>query len=253
MVSIIMPAFNCEKFLEESVKSVINQTYTEWNLIIIDDSSTDQTSQLADMFAASDDRIKVIHNERNVGVGSSRNRGVKETFSEWIAFLDSDDLWDPEKLEKQIRFSQRNPEAALIYTASSFITEAGTKIDYILHVPSKINRRKLLKQNLISCSSVLVKRDLLLEHPMPTEGELHEDFATWLDILCYEPYAYGIDEPLLTYRVSAGSKSGNKIKAASMNWNTYKRASLSNISVVYNMFWYMYKGTKKYRRLREKK
>ena len=248
-----MPAYNCERYLEESVKSVIGQTYKEWELLIIDDYSTDQTHQLAKRLAETDDRIRVLHNDSNIGVGSTRNRGVRESSSEWIAFLDSDDLWAPQKLELQLSFSQSTPEARLIYTASSFINEEGAKIDYILHVPKIINRKKLLKQNLISCSSVLVKRALLLKHLMPEGKNIHEDFATWLDILHYEPYAYGIDEPLLTYRLSASSKSGNKFKAAKMNWYTYRIAGLRIIDAAYYMFWYMINGIRKYKSLQEKK
>lgn len=250
MVSIIMPAYNCEKYLRSAVESVKAQTYKDWVLYIIDDCSTDNTLLLAKDLESTDERIKVFHNEDNSGVAKTRNWGIKKAESEWIAFLDSDDMWEPKKLEKQIRLLEINPEAKLLFTGSGFINENGEKIDYILHVPMKVNRKELLKQNLISCSSVLVKRDLILKYSMPEKGMMHEDFASWLRILDEEPYAYGIDEPLLIYRRSEGSKSGNKAKAAKMNWNTYRYVGLNPVEAAYYMCWYTMRGIMKYRHLK---
>lgn len=250
MVTIVMPAYNCEKYLKGAVESVIAQTYENWELFIIDDYSTDNAFSLAKDLASTEERIKVFHNEKNSGVAKTRNWGVREAQSEWIAFLDSDDMWKPDKLEKQIRLSETNPKAKLLFTGSGFINERGEKIDYILHVPERINRKELLRQNLISCSSVLVKRDLMLKYPMPEKGMMHEDFASWLEILKEEKYAYGIDEPLLIYRRSEGSKSGNKAKAAKMNWNTYQYVGLNPIEAAYYMCWYTMRGIMKYRHLK---
>lgn len=111
---------------------------------------------------------------------------------EWIAFLDSDDLWHPKKLEKQMAITERNPEAVFLFTGSAFIEDDGMTIAHVLHVPQKIGRRKLLGQNVISCSSVLIRRELMLEYPMPEEDGIHEDFATWLAILTKIPYAYAV-------------------------------------------------------------
>lgn len=250
MVAIIMPAYNCEKYMRSAVESVKAQTYTDWTLFIIDDCSTDRTRILAEELAETDERIVVKHNKKNTGVAKTRNRGVREADSEWIAFLDSDDLWRPDKLEKQIKLSEKISTANLIFTGSGFIKENGEKINYILHVPEKINRKELLKQNLISCSSVLINRDLMLKHPMPEKEMIHEDFASWLRILDEEEYAYGIDEPLLIYRRSESSKSGNKAKAAKMNWNTYRNVEISPVKAAYYMCWYVIKGLMKYRHLK---
>ena len=250
MVAIIMPAYNCEKYMRSAVESVKAQTYTDWTLFIIDDCSTDRTRILAEELAETDERIVVKHNKKNTGVAKTRNRGVREADSEWIAFLDSDDLWRPDKLEKQIKLSEKISTANLIFTGSGFIKENGEKINYILHVPEKINRKELLKQNLISCSSVLINRDLMLKYPMPEKEMIHEDFASWLRILDEEEYAYGIDEPLLIYRRSESSKSGNKAKAAKMNWNTYRNVGISPVKAAYYMCWYLIKGLMKYRHLK---
>lgn len=250
MVSIIMPAYNCEKYVRSAVESVKAQTYTDWTLFIIDDCSTDRTRILAEELAKTDERIVVKHNKKNIGVAKTRNLGVREADSEWIAFLDSDDLWRPDKLEKQIKLSEKISTANLIFTGSGFIKENGEKINYILHVLGKINRKELLKQNLISCSSVLINRDMMLKYPMPGKEMIHEDFASWLRILDEEEYAYGIDELLLIYRRSESSKSGNKAKAAKMNWNTYRNVGISPVKAAYYMCWYVIKGLMKYRHLK---
>ena len=250
MVTIIMPAYNCERFLRDAVESVKEQTYTDWKLLIIDDCSKDRTKALAEKLANSDDRIIVLHNKENSGVSKTRNRGIQESESEWIAFLDSDDMWEPEKLEKQFNLIAQKPEAKLLFTGSGFMKESGERLEFILHVPEQIDRRELLKQNLISCSSVLVKRESLLKHPMPEKKDMHEDFTVWLSILREEQYAYGIDEPLLIYRRSENSKSGNKLKAARMNWNAYREVGLGVFEATYYMCWYVIRALKKYSKLK---
>ena len=252
MVTIIMPAYNAEKHIVEAIDSVLAQTYTDWELLVLDDCSTDHTAVVVEDYTRRDKRVHLLRNKVNLGVGQTRNCGVDNSTAEWIAFLDSDDMWEPDKLKKQMALVEDDPKAELIFTASSFIDESGEKRNYILHVPQRITRKELLKQNLISCSSVLVKRALLLEHKMPGKGMIHEDFATWLSILDEKAFAYGIDEPLLIYRLSANSKSGNKIKAAKMNWNTYRASGLKPIPAIYYMICYMYNGVKKYRNIKNK-
>lgn len=250
MVTIVMPAYNCEKYMEEAVESVKAQTYKDWKLLILDDCSTDGTGALAERLAETDARIRVLHSDTNGGVGRTRNRGVREADTEWIAFLDADDVWAPEKLARQIETAATLPEAGLLFTGSGFMRESGERLDYVLHVPKRISGRELLKQNLISCSSVLVKRALLLKYPMPEKGMLHEDFTVWLRILREERFAYGIDEALLIYRLSEGSKSADKGKAARMNWNAYREAGLGPVRAAYYMCWYILRGIKKYSHLK---
>jgi len=250
MISVIMPAYNNEHCILQAVESVVNQIYKQWELIIIDDMSTDNTYDAAKKISDSDHRIKVLRNTSNQGVGKTRNIGVSEASGEWIAFLDSDDMWTPDKLEKQVALVSKNPNIKITFTGSSFISESGEKKEYVLHVPEKITRKELLKQNVISCSSVMAKKDLLVRYPMSDNYSVHEDFAAWLSILCEEEYAYGIDEPLLIYRLSTKSKSGNKFKAARMNWNTYRNMGLGILESTYYMACYTYNGFKKYGNLR---
>lgn len=249
MVTIIMPAYNAEKYISEAIESVLAQTYDDWELLVINDCSTDNTQLIAENYARIDNRVRILNNEVNKGVAGTRNVGIDNATTEWVAFLDSDDMWSADKLEKQLAFIENHSEAKLVFTASAFISEEGQSIDYILHVPERINRKELLKQNLISCSSTMIKRELLVENPMPEARSIHEDYATWLRILETEPYAYGIDEPLLIYRLSAASKSGNKLKAAGMNCRTYKKVGLKPFEAAYYMFIYAVRSIKKYSKL----
>ncbi|WP_242944453.1 glycosyltransferase family 2 protein [Oribacterium sp. WCC10] len=259
MVSVIMPAFDAAKTIKSSIESVIAQTYSKWELIIVDDCSSDNTVNVVESIIETNKEcdIKLVKNEKNMGVAYSRNRGVDESHGEWIAFLDSDDMWDKTKLEKQIRcierdgLKERNRWQGLLFTGSSFMTKDGRRLQYILHVPERIDRRELLKQNLISCSSVLVSKDLIKKYRFP-EGikTIHEDFAVWLNILSEVGVAHGIDEPLLVYRVAADSKSGKKSKAALMNWNTYKYIGLGPVKRVYYMIHYTLRGLRKWRGLK---
>lgn len=233
-ISVIIPAYNAEKTLQEAVQSVLNQTYTNFELIIVDDCSTDGTAVLASRLEKVDSRIRVLHNENNSGVSVTRNNGVAHASFPWIAFLDSDDLWAEEKLQKQVRVLDTRTNAQLIFTGTAFVDDMGHHSDYIFHVPEYVKFQKLLLRNVISCSSVLVRRELLEHWPMYPDANIHEDYAVWLQILREIPCAIGIDEPLLVYRVSSGSKSGNKAKSARMQWNTYRYMGISKIcSLVY--------------------
>lgn len=245
-ISIITPAYNCEKYLPETVKSVFSQTFEDWELLIIDDCSKDNTYRCMKKLAEKDKRIRIFQNEVNSGSAATRNFGVCKAQGEWIAFLDGDDLWKPDKLEKQLAVLEQRPDARLIFTGSGFMDADGRPIAYTLHVPEKINRSRLLRQNIISCSSVLIKKELITEFPMPEESGIHEDFATWLSILERISWAYGVDEPLLVYRKARDSKSGKKGKSARMNWKTYKKVGIPIGSRIICMLGYTLHGVWKY-------
>ena len=241
-VSIIMAAYNAERTIGEAIKSVLEQSYNHWELIVINDCSMDNTAGIVLSFA--DSRIHLLTNEKNCSVSVSREKGLEIATGEWIAVLDSDDRWDSKKLEKQIDLAQKTG-ADLVYTGSAFMNDNGDPIDWQLHVPLTLKYRDLLKQNLISNSSVLVKTNLYSEY-YALGDNMHEDFAIWLGITKSGKIAYGIDEPLLTYRISSSSKSSNKIKAAKMNWNTYRYVGLSFVESAYYMCWYTVNGILKY-------
>lgn len=247
LVSIIMPAYNAEKYIAESIRSVIKQTYQNWELIVADDCSTDDTSEIVNSF--SDVRIHYYKCVKNSGVAQTRNFGISKADGEWIAFLDSDDLWNQTKLERQIDFILSNTAAKLVFTASAFINENGVRLGYILPAPKTVTTKELLKQNVLSCSSILIAKEYIEKYPFPSGETIHEDYVSWLKILDEIDTAYGINEPLLIYRVSSGSKSGNKLKAAKMQWNAYKEYGLNAVQRAYYMAFYAANGLKKYRRI----
>ena len=168
-ISIVTPAYNCEKYLEEAVNSVLAQSFEDWELLIIDDCSKDATWLRMQTLAKKDNRIRIVQNRHNSGSAATRNNGIRQARGEWIAFLDSDDLWRPEKLERQMSVLRKHPDASFLFTGSAFIEDDGMTIAHVLHVPEQVSRKKLLKQNVISCSSVLIRRELMLEFPMPEE------------------------------------------------------------------------------------
>lgn len=240
-----MPAYNAEKYIRQAIDSVRAQTYSDWELIVVDDASKDNTNAIVSEYCREDSRIKLLCNPQNQGVSHTRKNGVEAATGEWIAFLDSDDAWQPEKLEKQLAL-QKKYNAKLIFTGSAFMDSEGHLLEWVLHAPKEIGYRRLLKQNLISNSSVLIEKKAYQECAVLAD-DMHEDFACWLRFLRTGNTAYGVDEPLLIYRLSAQSKSGNKMKAAKMNWKTYRAVGLNVVLTVYYMSWYVLKSVLKYR------
>lgn len=248
LISIVMPAYNAEQSLPAAIESVLTQTISCWELIIVDDCSQDSTLEIANHYAAMDSRIRVLNNLKNMGASKTRHSAVQAALGEWLAFLDSDDAWAEDKLEKQVKL-QKQRNARLVFTGSAFMDSDGCPIDWYLHAPEKIYYKQLLKQNLVSNSSVLVEKNTYVEYEVIGDN-IHEDFACWLNMMRSGVVAYGLDEPLLIYRLSSNSKSGNKIKAAKMNWNTYRVSGLNVFQASYYMFWYVINGLKKYKHLK---
>lgn len=248
LISIIMAAYNAEKTIEQAIDSVLNQTYPNFELLVVNDCSKDRTVELVRSIVAKDSRVCLISNVKNSGVSYTRKHGLEEAKGSWIAILDSDDAWAPEKLEKQIAL-QKKMNADLLFTGSAFMDSDGQPIDWYLHAPAEVTYRKLLKQNVLSNSSALVRKKLYTKHYAIGDG-MHEDFAIWLSILKEGKKAYGVDEPLLIYRIAKSSKSGNKVKAAKMNWNTYRYVGLNPLSAFYYECWYVVKGLLKYKNLK---
>ena len=247
-VSVIMPAYNAERYVGAAISSVINQAFRDWELLVVDDCSTDTTAEIAQRFAAEDSRVTVLQNEKNMGVTASRNRAIAQAESEWIAFLDSDDLWREDKLEKQMDLVQTNKDAILTYTASAFMDENGNPYGYVMEAQPKITYRELLCKNLLSCSSVMVRRDWILRYPMSGDG-MHEDYASWLQMLRELPCAYGVNEPLLIYRLSKTSKSGSRVKSAKMIYRTYRFVGYNPLTALYFTFRYLPYSVSKRRKI----
>ena len=250
LISVIMPAYNAEKTISAAIESVLSQTLSDFELIVIDDCSKDNTYQEVSKIRETDERIKLIRNLQNLGVSATRNIGVEIACGEIIAFLDSDDLWKQDKLEKQVKIFESDMDAALSFTASSFIDENGESYEYIMNVPEKVTYKQLLKRNVLSCSSVMVKSSVMKQIKMPNDS-MHEDYYTWLMILKKHNYAYGINEPLLVYRLSSNSKSSSRIKSAKMLYRAYRALGYNFIITSLFVFRYMFYSIKKRRLIKK--
>ena len=227
-ISIIMPAFNAEKTIEESIRSVLAQSYRDFELLIIDDCSTDSTCDIVSSLIEPESKAELYRLEENSGTAYARNYGISVAKGKWIAFLDSDDLWKEEKLQKHIDFIQETG-AIISYTATSFIAFDGKPYKYVMRAKYRFTYKKLLRRNLMSCSSVIVRKDIISRVQMGS-GMMHEDYATWLQILRETECAYGLDEPLLIYRLSKSSKSARRLKSALMVFNCYLFVGYGRIS-----------------------
>jgi len=247
IVSIIMPAYNAEKFISDAIQSVVNQTMENWELLIINDCSNDRTVAIIEKFLSSDDRIKLINNPKNVGVSETRNRGIKQALGEWIAFLDSDDLWKQDKLEKQFDVA-KSVNAEFLFTGASYINEEGKAFNGHFSVPYLNTFSSLKKQNVISCSSVLLKKHYFEDLKMEND-QLHEDYVVWLKILRRGAYAYGVNQPLLIYRISRTSKSGNKFKTLKMTYKVFRFIDINPFSSAYYTFRHILGSIVKYKRI----
>ncbi len=244
-ISVIIPAYNAGDFLSTAVQSVLNQSHRNLELLIIDDASTDATGQLAQVFAAQDARVRYHRNPSNTGVARSRNLGVSLARFDWIAFLDSDDRWQPDKLALQAAYLQRHA-VDLIYTGYDFMDAAGRPIGFRFHVPETLTYPQLLRQNLISCSGILLKKRWCQKFPMDADV-FHEDFLNWLSMLRYGAAAGGIDLPLHTVRIGRlRSKSGNKLRSAAANLQTYRRLGFSPTQIAFYMSCYLRRSLMKY-------
>lgn len=248
-VSIVMPALNSEKYIAESIRSVKRQTYTDWELIIVDNGSSDSTLTIASAESNADSRIRVYQMTDCYSAAAARRFAIDRAAGEWVAFLDSDDLWLPEKLRLQLDAAEEHG-ADFVFSASSFINGDGDAIGDILHAPSKIAYPEILKQNIISCSSVLIRRELLDGCFTETDNGICEDYAAWIKILRDRKItAIGIDQPLLIYRVAASSLSSNKLRAALRTFKTYKKAGVSTPTAIKSWLCYIARSINKYRKI----
>ena len=245
LVSIITPAYNAEKYIKDTIESVIAQTYTNWEIIIVDDASKDNTVNIIKNYQLKDRRIKLISLEKNQGVANARNTAIKNAKGQYVAFLDADDVWEKEKLVVQIKFMQDN-NVTFSYHAYKLFDLSNQKQKEIF-VPKSLNYKELLKGNTTgSCLTVCLDRKIVNHIYFPKEK--HEDYICWLNILKqYDITAFGINKVLGTYRIGKKSISSNKLKSAVWNWNVYRKSQkLSMIESLYYMYFYIINGLKKY-------
>ena len=244
LVSIITPVYNAERFLSETIKSVKNQTYEKWELLLVDDCSKDNSVSIIKEFQKSDHRIKYIKLEKNSGASVTRNTGIKNAKGRFIAFVDSDDIWEPNKLEIQIKY-MLDKKLGFTFTSYRYMKENGTKTNKVAKAPKKINYNGLLKNTIIGCTTVVVDRKIIGDFLMPLVKK-GQDTATWLMILRSQEYAYGIEEVLVDYRLVGNSLSSNKIKALKRTWNTYRNVEKLNIfKCTYVFCFYVFNAIKK--------
>jgi teichuronic acid biosynthesis glycosyltransferase TuaG len=267
LVSIVMAAFNSERFISESIKSVLSQSYSHWELLVVDDASTDSTTVVVEGFASNDDRIRLIALSQNVGPAIARNRAIEAASGRYIAFLDSDDLWLPEKLKVQLAEMAKR-EASLSFTAYRKIGPNGEIGTGVVTVPESVTYNELLNTNVIGCLTAVYDTKVTGKIFMP-EMDLRQDYGLWLRILKrsgHEDYglwlrllrgiptnpsaqgAIGINRPLALYRVHSNTVSSNKFKAAMYQWMVYRRQEgLSIPRAIYHFMTYAYHGLRKYR------
>ncbi|AUN96840.1 glycosyl transferase [Bacteriovorax stolpii] len=226
LVSIITPAYGTERFIAETIESVIAQTYPHWELLIADDCSPDNLASVVKSYAEKDPRVKYLRMEKNGGPANARNLSLKNAKGKYIAFLDSDDLWHPEKLEKQISFMQKN-DYAFTYTSYQRIKMEGEKYPFINHVPEKITYSGLLKNTVISTLTVILDKSKINNIQM-TPGWGYDDYVLWLEILKTGIDAHGLNENLALYRVMEQSVSSNKPRALKWVWHIYRKQQKIN-------------------------
>lgn len=245
LISIITPVYNSERFIEHTIKSVQSQTYINWELILVDDCSKDNSYEIINKFRNNDSRIKYIKLEQNSGAAIARNVALENANGRYIAFLDSDDIWKEDKLEKQIKFMQ-DRDIAFSFTSYELINENGELLNKVINVPEKINYDEYLKNTIIGCLSVVIDKEKIGDFRMPNI-RANQDMATWLYIMREKKcIAYGIDECLGKYRLVSGSISNNKIKAAKSVWNVYRKIEcMSIIKSCYCFFYYGLNAIKK--------
>jgi len=210
LVSIITPVYNSEIFLSETTKSVFNQTYTNWEWILIDDCSTDNSWDILNELSERDSRVKIYKNTKNLKSGITRNIAIKKAEGNYIAFLDSDDLWHKDKLAIQIPFMQKN-NYFFSHTSYGYIDEEGNKIKSTLHVSIEVSYKQLLKRTEISCLTAIYNANKIGKFYM-SEHARKQDYALWLKILKSGIKSYGIDQELAYYRQVSNSATSNKYK-----------------------------------------
>ena len=219
LVSIIMPAYNAEKFICDGIESVLSQTYKDWELLIVNDCSQDNTTRIVNEYSVTDSRIKLFHNEINSGPAITRNNAINRAKGRFLAFLDSDDIWLPEKLNTQIGLMLKKGYS-FTYTDYHRISEDGQVEGRRISVPEQLNYFQLLRNTAITTSTVVLDIDAVGRIQM--KETYYDDFACWLEVMKRGIVAHRINEDLLKYRVASSSVSRNKVNSAIQVWNTYR-------------------------------
>ena len=224
LVSIVVPVYNVKLYIEATIQSVLHQSYTNWELLLVENASTDGTVEvlLEYLKAHPDDRIRFFNIPENIGAAAARNFGVEKSNGRFLTYLDSDDLWQPDKLEKQVAFMQAH-DAAFSFTGYEFATADGKGTGKIVTVPDTITYKEALKNTTIFTSTVMFDTKKLTKEEIMMPLVKSEDTALWWRVLRSGMIGYGLNENLVLYRRIANSLSSNKIEAMRRIWNLYRK------------------------------
>lgn len=220
-VSIIMPSYNAEAFISQSIESVLQQTYPNWELIITDDQSSDRTPEIVKSYCAHEPRIKFAVAPEHSGIAGTRNQSISRVQGRFVTFLDNDDLWVPDKLEKQVHFLLDN-DLAFVYTAYELMNEDGTPKGKTIKTAGIIDYNKYLKNTIIGCGTIMLDLNKIGSLEMPINAT-SDDMAMWCKILKEGHNAYPMKDVTMKYRVRSNSASANKLNAAKDVWLVYRK------------------------------
>lgn len=243
LVSIIMPTYNCGDFIGITIDSVLEQTYRKWEIIIVDDASSDNTLEIVKKYMKNDSRIKYFRQERNLGAARARNKAIDLAAGEYIAFLDSDDLWMPKKLESQITYMKKSNHN---FTCTSYtkIDENGNSLNRIVQAKVKSDYKGILK----TCpgnSTVIYNAKNLGKFKIP-DIKKRNDYVMWLKIIKKETCLYGLKEPLGSHRIRKGAISSKKIDLIGYHWKVYREIEkLSFLQSIYLSSYWIFKSVLK--------
>lgn len=240
LISIIVPVYNVEKYIVETMECVRAQTYPHWELLLVEDCGTDGTLDVITgyMEEKQDERIRLIRQPSNQGAARARNRGLKEAQGRYIAYLDADDLWVPDKLEKEVRFMEEK-QAAFAFTGYEFADANGVGTGKVVRVPETLNYKQALSNTTIFTTTVMFDTTRISKELLEMPIIKSEDTALWYKVLRNGYVAYGLDENLVKYRRVGKSLSSNKLEALRRIWNLYRKAEGLNIvqSAYHFCFW----------------
>lgn len=246
LISIVVPVYNAAAYLAETITMVIRQTYPEWELLLVDDCSTDESAEVIHRtvaeYTASDpqigDRIRLIRKEKNEGAALARNTGIREAKGRYLAFLDADDVWLPDKLLKELTF-MKEKDAAFVFCSYEFGDEDAVPTGKVVHAPEMLTYRKALSRTVIFTTTVLFDLEKTGREPVMMPDVKSEDTATWWKVLKAGFPAYGLDEVLAIYRRPKKSLSSNKLEAVRRIWSLYRRQENLSLpdSIVQLFFW----------------
>ena len=231
-VSIITPSYNCAKYIKETIESVLTQTYTNWEMVIVDDCSTDGTYEIIKKYADTDNRIKYHQLSHNSGAAVARTTAMELASGDYLAFLDSDDLWDPKKLELQLQFMTEN-DYNMTATAYRKISEDGANVLKTFTPPIKTDYNRILLDCPVGNSTIMYNAKKMGKFSVPDIRKRNDD-ALWLKMLKNEKYILGMDDVLASYRIRENSISSNKLSLVKYHWQLYR--TIEHISTLKSLY-----------------